>query len=160
MSDVRDGRTVLVAAIVSALIAGLFGLLIKTVPEGFMTRLVPYQGGVITRSSDVKVCQVVRFWVPSSNPDSNDTITKLNTAVTKVSGGWTRWSVDGEWKDSATDQVVKEGGFIYEVGIAKCDDDSVRELRQVVKRFVQKEMHQATLYFVVTRFDRGAAASP
>lgn len=158
MSQGRDQRTVVISAVVSAVIAGLFGVVIKTVPEGVMTRLVPYQGGIIIESAPGTICQVVRFWVPSklpSNLNPETIVNDLNGAVTRLSGGWTRWPVNGEWKDAATDRVIKEGGFLYEVGITECDTATVQKVRKLVERFVLRDMQQASLYFVATRFDKG-----
>jgi hypothetical protein len=157
MSDGRDRRIVLIAAVVSAIIAGLFGLLIKSVPEGFITHLPPYQGGTLTESAPIRICQVVRFWVPSKfegNRDRESIINDLNLAVTNSFGGWTRWTVKGEWKNPNTAVTSREDGFLYEVGIKDCEDASVKKLHTLVGSYVLTEMRQKSMYFVATRFDQ------
>jgi len=145
-----------IAAAVSAVIAGLFGVLIKSVPEGSI-HFPPYHGGTVTQSAPGQICQVVRFWVPSKftgNGDPHAIMLDLNKAVTKSYGGWTRWAVNGEWKNSKTHDISAEGGFLYEVGIKECNDLPVKNLRDLVEDYVKNKMNQDSLYFVATRFDK------
>lgn len=157
----RDARTALIAVIVSAMIAGLFGVLTKLTPEGYMRYLVPYQGGIVTQSTPDKICQVVRFWVPDTL--SSDTagsrplpliVEDLNKSVTYSFGGWTRWAVSGQWRDPYTNSVTKEDGHLYEVGMESCEDAEVKKLYEITSRFVRVEMHQSALYFAATRFEK------
>ena len=158
MSDTNSGRLLTYSAIISTVIAGLFALLTKSVPEGGLRALIPYAGGKVVQSAPMPVCQLIRFWVPQKIPATPSSrpieqITEdLNMAVTNKFGGWTRWQVDGEWKDPQTTKLFKERGYMYEVGLQSCNEADVKTLYDIVSRFVKQDMSQAEIYFAATKF--------
>ena len=161
MNVSSDRRTALISVVVSTVIAGMFGLMTKLVPEGYIRYLVPHEGGTITASAPGQVCQIVRFWVPSQLPATPPggrqlalMVDDLNKAVTNSYGGWTRWPVNGQWKDPDTQSVSTEDGYLYEVGITSCADAETKKLYAIVDRFVRIQMNQSALYFSATRFDK------
>ncbi len=160
MSDSGNGRVVVISTIISTVIAGMFTVFTKAVPEGSLRLLSPHEGGTVVRASPLPVCQLIRFWVPqqlkktASGRPLEQITEELNKAITNSFGGWTKWQVSGEWKDGDTQIVYREGGYIYEVGTQSCSDLDVERLYNIVTRFVAKEMNQVTLYFVATKFDK------
>jgi hypothetical protein len=123
----------------------------------------PAQGGSNVKGipDEYQYCQVVRFWVPNKIPDEAgggsipaSAETKLHAAVREEFNGYTRWKVDGQWKNPDTKLVDEEGGWLYEVGMRKgrCKDEDVMRLYTLVGTYVKAPMGQSSLYFTATRF--------
>jgi hypothetical protein len=160
------GVVSLVTSFFTALGTGMLGAVTsvanKTVELWIQNRLpTPHEGGELVKGVPDQVCQVVRFWVPSKLPPSEgggtipeDVMVDLHAAVLKGFGGWTTWSVHGQWKNPRTDLISTEDGYIYEVGmdVKHCKDEDVQNLYDTVKHYVSGEMKQGAPYFSATRF--------
>lgn len=79
--------------------------------------------------------QVYLFWTPN-NPKMLEPIGKMNQLLNGKCGGFSRWVIDGGWRDPETKKDLSLPGYFYMVS---CKSTPPSEIANMIKELFQSK---------------------
>src|SRR5438445_356596 len=72
------------------------------------------------------------FWAPSSKKvfDVDKGLLRLNSRLNTKCGGFSRWAIDGGWRDSASNRDVDLPGYFY---LISCNELRASDLASMIR---------------------------